>query len=445
VHFERIVIEAGSSSFTLPLHPRLTVIAGVGQIERDSIVGELIGALGSSRSGVHAELVDDNGRHLAVFRPEGGRHRVVDIETAKDVSAEFTDATGRIDLLGHHGVALREARRKMRFGTADLASGTQGSSMVRQLADVDQTKLWTAAEALHRTDGELQQIAEEVGSAPEDAEVIDRIEQRHTQLEAAQARAERSRRKTFAAAVGSTLLAIPAALTVQIVAFPLLAIAALSVFVSVWFRRAVNRASRAEDRALSDAGAQSYLGFQIQRVNGLLSSEQHRRALMGAAESHRQAVRTWHAIAGDVSVDWALEHRADIMATARVRKDSHPLGAASTVGPIQDDDRTSDLARVLAGRLREAHHLGIGGESFPLVLDDPFIELDKSMKPALLELLGHPDDAPQLIFLTQDEDVASWARLEALTGALAIVEPQPEQQTPAPARKRDRRDVTIHL
>ncbi len=443
MQFERLVIEAGSSSFTLPLHPRLTVIAGVGQLERDGILGELIGALGSSRSGVHAELVDDNGRHLAVFRPEGGRHRVVDIESATDVSAEFTDATGRIDLLAHHGVALRDARRKMRFGPADLATGTHGASMIRQLADLDQTKLWSAAETLHRSDGELQRIAEEVGSAPEDAEVIDRIEQRHTQLEAAQARAERSRRKTFAAAVGSTLLAIPAALTVQVVAFPLLAIAALSVFVSVWFRRAVNRASRAEDKALSDAGAQSYLGFQIQRVNGLLSSEQHRRALMSAAEAHRQAVRTWQAIAGDASVDWALDHRAEIIATARVRKDVQTLGALATA-PMQDDDRTSDLARVLAARLHELRHFGVGGESFPLVLDDPFGDVDKSMKPALLELLGHPDDAPQLIFLTEDDDVASWARLEALTGALSIVEPQPEQQTPASAQTR-KRNIAIQL
>jgi hypothetical protein len=41
-------------------------------------------------------------------------------------------------------------------------------------------------------------------------------------------------------------------------------------------------------------------------------------------------------------------------------------------------------------------------------------------------LLGHGPGTPQLIFLTQDEDVASWARLEALTGALSIIEPTPD-------------------
>ena len=64
MRYERLVIQAGSNSFTLNLHPRLTVIAGVGQLERESLIGELVGALGSSRSGVHAELVQDDGRHL---------------------------------------------------------------------------------------------------------------------------------------------------------------------------------------------------------------------------------------------------------------------------------------------------------------------------------------------------------------------------------------------
>jgi hypothetical protein len=200
----------------------------------------------------------------------------------------------------------------------------------------------------------------------------------------------------------------------------------------------VNRAEKAEVEALAEAGAQSYLGFQIQRVNGLLSSDAHRRALTHAAELHRIALTAWHAIAGEVQLDWAMEHREEIMASARVRNDVRAVGAFAHAGPMAEDDRTSDLARVIVARLVEMRTLGVGGESFPLVLDDPFVELQKSTKPALLELLNHTDDAPQLIFLTQDEDVASWARLEALTGALSIVEPQPKHVEPTAAgRKRD--------
>src|ERR1700712_2437929 len=88
VRFERMVIEAGSNTFSLIAHPRLTVIAGVGHVERDALVGELLGSLGSARSGVHVELVDDTGRRLAVFRPRNGRHLVVDIDRTCDVSDE---------------------------------------------------------------------------------------------------------------------------------------------------------------------------------------------------------------------------------------------------------------------------------------------------------------------------------------------------------------------
>jgi hypothetical protein len=438
VQFERLVIEAGSNTFTLPLHPRLTVIAGVGQLERDSLIGELVGALGSSRTGVHAELIDDAGRHLAVFRPEGAKHRVVDIDTAKDVSREYTSEDGRVDLLHHHGLDLRKARRKMRFSGPDLHTGTQGAALVRELSDKDQAKLWLAAETLRRTDDQLQTVAEEVGSAPEDAEVVDRVEQRHAQLEAAQERQERHRKKTYLASLGCTVAAIPIGLVAQVLAYPLLVAAVISVLISVGFHRGVKRAVKAEEAALSEAGAQSYLGFTIQRVNGLLSSDAHRKVLMSAAEEHRTAVATWRAVAGDVQVDWAFDHREEIMATARVRKDVHAMSALSSTAP-GEDDRTSDFARVIIARLAELRTLGIGGESFPLVLDEPFVDVDKSTKPALLELLGHTAGAPQLIFLTEDEDVASWARLEALTGALAIVEPQPEQaeQPEKPARKRD--------
>ena len=48
------------------------------------------------------------------------------------------------------------------------------------------------------------------------------------------------------------------------------------------------------------------------------------------------------------------------------------------------------------------------------------------MKPLLLELLGRSAGDPQIVFLTEDEDVASWARLEALTGEVALIEPAPE-------------------
>jgi hypothetical protein len=155
----------------------------------------------------------------------------------------------------------------------------------------------------------------------------------------------------------------------------------------------------------------------------MLSSEAARKRLMTAADDHRKAVAAWQALAGDVPVQWAMEHLEEITGAARVHVDisTHAQVAADPTGAPDD---TTDLARVLVSRLAELRRLGGGQESFPLVLEDPFAELDGAAKPALLELLSHTSGSPQLVYLTDDEDVASWARLEALTGALTIVEPQ---------------------
>ena len=92
VHFERLAIEASDTTFTLDFHERLTVIAGVGQLERDGLITELVGALSSGRSGVHLELASDAGTRYALFRPVGAPHRVVDIDRTEDVTGAFTDA-----------------------------------------------------------------------------------------------------------------------------------------------------------------------------------------------------------------------------------------------------------------------------------------------------------------------------------------------------------------
>jgi uncharacterized protein YhaN len=434
VRYERLVIQAGSNSFTLDLHPRMTVIAGVGPLERESLIGELTGALSASRSGVHAELVQDDGRHIAVFRPEGGRHRVVDVNTASDVSKAYTGTTGKIDLLEHAGLDVRNARRRLRLAHTDLNTRSQGDKLVRQLAAQDQNRLWAAAEALRVAEETLQGEAEATGSVPEDAAVIERIEERHQIFQSAQDRHERFRRSSIVLALGSAGAALPVSFLSKLYALPLLLVASITVLVSVIFRSSMQKAARLEEEALAEAGAQSYLGFHLQRVNGLLSDDQARKRIMAAAEASRVANIEWRAIAGDVAFTWALEHHEEIQAAARVRLDVTALSTMSSTAPALDNDRTTDLARVLIGRLNELRSFGKDGESFPLILDDPLVGLPRSVKPALLELLGDAAGAPQLIFLTEDEDVASWARLEALTGALSILEPKPEHhEAPAPA------------
>jgi len=439
VRFERLVIEAGGNTSTLELHPRLTVIAGVGRAERDALVAELLGALASNRTGVHIEAVEDTGRRLAVVRPVGARARVVDVDRAVDVTAEFLDEQGRLNLVAGSGLDPVTIRRKLRFGAADLQAASHGAHLVRSLAAADQRSLWSAAERLLATEQALQAESDELGTAPEDAELVERVEERHHRLEGAVARDEKLRRITLVvtavAAVGA--LVAPAVLGAG-AGIALALLACVAMVVAVYSRNRADAARSAEDETLAEAGASSYLGFHIQRVNGMLSSEQARKRLMQVAVDHREAEAAWVALAGDIPVAWAVDHHEEITAAARVRID---ITAHATMGPEDAaaiDDETTDLARVLVGRLAELRRLGGGSESCPLVLDDPFADLDRGAKPALLELVSHASGSPQLVYLTDDEDVASWARLEALTGALSIIEPAVE---PA-AADRERRRLT---
>jgi hypothetical protein len=421
---ERFVMEAGENTLTLDLHRRLTVVAGMGHLERESLVGELIGALAGTRSGLHLELEDRQGRHLAVFRPYSGRHRVVDVDRARDITGELTDADGECNLLTKLGLDAKSARQVMRFGASDLAASSNRGQSVEVLSSLDQRRVWAAAEALKHAEGELTSEAEAIGSAPEDAAMIEEVEARHFAVERAVDRFETTRRRTFVIGGACAGFTLPAVVMVGAIGLLFLAIALVAVGASLLARVNVGRAARAEDEALRDAGSTSYLGFQLQRVNGLLANDVNRKALMDVAGARRSALAQWQQLAGDIPVDWALANREEIEEAARLRREVDALGALSATAPDVSDEVTNDLAHVLVTRLAEVR--SVGGEGIPLVLDDPFHGLDPAVKPLLLELLGRSSGDPQVIFLTEDEDVASWARLEALTGEVALVEPASE-------------------
>ena len=423
VQFERLVIESGDNSIAFDLHPRLTVIAGLSQMERDGLVNEFVGALGNSRSGIHLELVAGNGHRFAVFRPSGAPHRVIDVDRKVDVTAQFTDASGSIDLLSRAGLDPRGARRVMRFGAQDLAETTERDAYIQQLSRVEQNELWVAAEALVIAERRLEEEADAVGTSVEDAEVIERIEQRHEDFEKSQADSEQVRRLTFVVAGFAALLAVPAArLLGSVAVVPLAVVAALAVAVSVVYWRRNERARGAEEAALADAGAQSYLGFHLQRVNSLLSSDLGRQRLIRAAEEHRDASQRWHALAGEIDVRWAVANRGEITTAARLRADVQPF-----VGP--DDDAgagdTAAIAHAVIGRLTQLRSLGPGRESFPALLDEPFVHQEPSTLPAMLEVLVRSSEHQQIVLLTESDAVAGWARVEAMTGAIGIIEPTP--------------------
>ena len=427
MRFERLVIEADENTFSIDFHPRLTVISGVGRLEREGLISELVGSLSSSRAGVHAEVMADNGNRFAIFRPFGARARVIDVEASADVSARFADADGRIDLLHVAGLDMRSAKRALRVTSGDLSTSTHHDQIIRRLATTDPAVLWPAADRAAAAQEALDQAAEDSGSAPEDAAVVARIEEQHQKFEEAQARAETFRKISFIAGAVSALAAVPSAMFVsQMVAMAWVIVAAVVTGVSFAQNQRMERARKAEGEALAAAGAESYLGFHLQRVNGLLDSEASRKRLMDASAEHDQAMAAWNAIAGDIVPEWAYEYRDEIEATAIQLSNMSNFGS----GPSAEaDDDVAALAHALMQRITKVKSIGPAGESLPLVLDDALHGLDADMKATLLELLVHSSDHQQIVFLTEDAHVTEWARVEAMTGDLSILEPSGAGET----------------
>lgn len=422
VRLNRLVIEAGKDSVSLALHPRLTVIAGVDDQVRAGLCEELIGALGSQRSGVHLELTDDSGRNLAVFRPARGTHRVVDPSDGSDRSDDFRTPEGRIDLLAYHGIARNRATDVLHLDREKLHAGPSSDELVAKLADVDQSLLWSAANRVQITDEELQSLNTDLDGADEDADVVSMIEKRHQNLESAVDELLRLRRHAAIVAGASLALALPVWYFDPSMALPVMAIGLITVLLSFVYRARVEAAQRSERKALAQAGADSYLTFMVQRVDGIFSSTEQRKRLIAVAEDHRNAAVRWTQIAGDVSVEWAIEHHDEIQATARLKDQLRSLGKVSA-NASEIDDSTTELAHSMITHMARVQKIGRNGESLPLIIDDPFTDVPAATRAALLELLARTSGSPQVVLLTDQNDVADWARLEAISGEVTLVEP----------------------
>ncbi|MCU1379223.1 MAG: hypothetical protein JWN29_2206 [Acidimicrobiales bacterium] len=422
MHVTRLVIEQGERTFSLALHPRLTVVAGVGAGARAGLVAELIGGLGSTKRGVNLEVCDDRGRRLAVLRPPAGGHRVIDLSDGSDVSDEFRGPDGRLDLLGRYGIDARRAHEILHLDRNQIDTNARMDEDVTRLAELDQTELWSTAARVRITDDELRTVVSESGTRG-DPELIDRIEARHQSAEQSQRfhrRLERDALRTFLA---SLIAAVPVAFVRPGLAIPVVAIAAAAGMLCLVFHSRAAAAERSEQKALADAGVESYLGFVVNRVNELMDDTEARRRRIAVAEDHRSASVRWTRIAGDVSVEWALAHHEAIDTAARLRRELAALAQVSSTAPDLDDETTA-LAQAIVTHIGRLRHVGTGNESFPLVLDDPFTDAPPSTKLTLVELLARTAGSPQIILLTDQDEVASWARLEALTGEVALVEPQ---------------------
>jgi hypothetical protein len=282
---ERLIVEGDGEAASVDFHPRLTVLGGMPGDARGAFGSLLSGALHGTVRGVHLEVVDDSGRRLVVLRPSSGPHRVIDVATAADVTAQHRGFDGRVDLL-----SSQYGRSTVtRITAADLRNRTPRNDAVRALSAVDQVALWGAADDL------------------------------------------------------------------------------------------LGRGSGRGDAA------------------------------------------AWRSLAGDTDVHWAMDHRTEIQAAARLRQHIAALRSLSSSAPDLSDDDAVALAQGIVSQLTAATNSA--GSRPPVLLDETFDQLEPAVVPLLLELLPGLVGDLQVILLTEDEAIASWARLEALAGELALVEP----------------------
>src|SRR5690606_20470834 len=191
--------------------------------------------------------------------------------------------------------------------------------------------------------------------------------------------------------------------------WPLVAIAAVAAGTALFFRGRAEAARRREGSALRDNGVDSHLSHVGRQVDGLMEDTGKRRRRTHVAADQRSAAISWTRLAGDVTVEWAPAHQSEIDAAAQLRLQISAMDTTSS-SAAEIDETAASVARTVLGQMARLRRIGYGAESFPLLLDDPFIDLAPATRLALLELISRAAGSPQVILLTEADDVAAWAR-----------------------------------
>lgn len=422
MRLSRLVLETNQNRVSLQFHPRMTVLAGVPAPVRAHLVAEILGGFTGTRSGVHLELHNGTDRRITVVRPAAGGHRVDAPDDHVDLTDDYRNAEGRVDVLERYGITPRADGCALLVGGDAAVHVTADDVLIARLGCLPQAELWSTANRVQVTEAEFQTLSAKVESFDNGNEAVARVEQRHHDLDEAISTQQHTQRNLLRICALALIATVPVTTMSSISATPLLAIAAVALVLAFILRAKVNRAMHQEDAALASAGSDSYLGFVVQQVNGLMTDTEMRRRLSAVAADHREAAIAWTRLAGNVTVDWAFAHHREIDAAARLRNHLGAMDTVSTTAP-DIDERTAAVAGVVLGRMTDLRRIGYGAESFPLLLDDPFRDLAPSVRLGLLELIAREAGSPQVILLTDLDDVADWARLEALSGRAALLEP----------------------
>ena len=400
MRIDRLELATPSETVELPLHPRITIVTGLGPLEREALTAEILSAIGPGRPGLSVDVVTDEGRILAIRRPIVGSPQVLDALDGTDVTTEFAEGT-TVDLLSRVGISKHLVREKLRVGPRDLQTETQHDERITRLAVQDQADLWSRATALAEVEVEIARNRGKASSAiPTKLDnMVDLIEERHAALEIATDRLEKTRHNMMATAITLALLGMIFAVGLHPLLVVPFVLGSIGAGVYSWWRyQEVLDAEQQEVKVLNEAGLPSYLSFQMIQVDALTRMPEVRGHTIELSEIHRMAKSSWAALAGDTTVEWAVTHRDEIEAVSN----GHGMPGVidlETVEPVE-------WVASIRDHLVEA--AGAYGETLPVILDNPFAKLDDFDLAASLSIVDDHATSGQLVLMTEDVRVIGW-------------------------------------
>jgi len=405
VRLHRIELLTNTMTVDLPFHHQTTVVAGLDRLEAEALALEIVAALEIGRAGLSADISTQTGRRLEIRRPLDRPAFVTDIDTSIDATPSLT-VNGTVQPLAALGITA-----PVRVTNADLLVAEQANDRVQQLARLDQDQLWGLAISLAELEVEAaRQTDDEVVSEPISLDASTRIEQARADVELAQQRLAELSDQWIVAAGSLALIS----LAVAFITHPLMALpfvfAALGV---AWRARDCHKTHEAaistELVVLEEFGLESYLDFQLRKVDALTSDGKRRRRGLLLAEKRRFALDAWQRLVGtNVSLDWAAAHRPTIT-----------IAAKQTAKTVSDADATSEaVSLALAHRIQQATGQA---EPSPLIVDDIFSQQSDAAVERLLWLIDHHCQQLQFVVLSSDARVLQWAAQRTIARHASIL------------------------
>ncbi len=409
MRIDRMEVATSTDTMEMRLHPRITIVTGLEQMEREALTAEIATALGSGRPGLSVELLEDTGRIILVDRPIDGPTKITDALNGDDITDSFRTSKGTISIAGALGVRQNELRSFLRLGAQNLKAEERKDELIRRLGTIDQERLWAAALTLAEVEVEVaSQTGESQSSASYEA-YVDAIEDCHLAVERANDRIENTRSALTASAAALALLAFIGLFILHpVAAVPFLLMSMACAGAGFWNFKQLEKARAAEVEVLNAAGLQSYFNLQLAQVESLTSQPGNLSGAIKLHEIQRYANECWKELVGTVQLEWAVAHRREIEAAARGRY----RGTPSVTDPAEMMDR------ILRHLDRAGRHLG---ESLPAILDDPFTILDDFDVAAVLSMVSDHAHTGQVLIMTDDTRVTGWGKqLEERFGATIL-------------------------